>query len=245
MRDLARGLVGTRRLECLLPSNYYSDMRNLPSPLRLLPLTTLVAFPNAPPYLLSASGVVDGETVGLVHRPCGGSTCSIGCIAVATSLSADAKGPADLFYFEAQSRFRLLEEMQRSSLGENDNVEQYWHARVVLFNDDDDDDGDADAEDGATELHAGVWQNLQSMQQLGGDGDGAVNLQWLEELAPGVGNPTDFSLALGGVLEMELHEAQALLECASSRRRLSVIKSKLERAVSFAAAQKALSGLSL
>ena len=214
-------------------------MRN--SPLRLLPLTSLVAFPSAPPYLLAATGIADGETVGLVHRPRGGSTCSVGCIAVASSVAnADTK---DLFYFESQSRFRLLEEMQRSGEGENGDGEQNWHGRVEPFIDDDDGD-DIRTEDSATALHADVWQSLQSMQQLGGDGDGAANLQWLEELAPGVGSPSDFSLALGGVLEMELHESQALLECASSRRRLITLKSKLDRAVSFAAAQKALSGLS-
>lgn len=185
--------------------------------IRLLSLASVVPFPGQR-YLVGcrSSGVSEGgsATVALLLRG-----ADVGCFATATAVSED------LVSCKAHAqRFRLPSSSSASTPGWLNSVDSFLE----------DLEGEVAAEQ---QLQAEVWQLVSQLREVH-----AANELAAAHLDPGQ-TPSAFSFALASASELDLSGAQALLECASTRDRLTTLKKSLQRAVAFAATQKALQAL--
>ena len=190
--------------------------------LPLLPLVGLVAFPGAPPYLLSADAVTDGTTIGLVHSRGDGRLADVGTLATARSLSSDVPS---VLTCEASSRFRIID-------AESGLVEPLEDAPPP------DDDAAAEMDEACETLRRRLGELSELRARVeGGEATPPV-------VPPPSAGPAAFSLALAGVVEHEsLASAQALLESTSTARRLRALDEALAEAVQYTATQAMLARL--
>ena len=191
----------------------------------LLPLVGLVPFPAAPPYVLTAPTLdAATQTIGLIHSPPGQGLASVGVLATATQLTDN------VLSCTPTARFQL----ERVASGGDGPCPPVGRVKPL-----DDDAPDAAATAEAAALHEECWLHLQQLATLRAD-EGGGGLSQLESLRPSAGSPSDFSFGLAAASELQLHEAQTLLEMRCAARRLRFLRERLGEALAFEAVQAAL-----
>jgi hypothetical protein len=205
-------------------------MRELTT-LRLLPLCGLVAFPGTPPIAASVpSNVAIDAPVGLLHCRRDKSLASVG------SLARSSSSIGSTAVFEAFERFRVVEYVSDDEQALVVRYEPHVDAPFTS----------AAQEAEAKRLHEDLWEKLMRIEELSQEGaPGSRALPQLAELQPGLGSPSDFSLALAGSVELDEAKAQHLLECVVCVDRLRILDEVLSESLSFRSAQAALSRLGL
>lgn len=156
---------------------------------------------------------------------------TVGCLATAAATQSET-----LFALHTSSRFRVLSPPQPAEDAGAGGA-SLWCQQFEALPDAEDSE-DADVERAATLQREAqqLFKQLLELRGVSASGQPTVLTQRAE-------SPSVFSFALANVLELELPEAQTLLECTSSAARLERQTLQLESAVSFAAAQKALQSL--
>ena len=218
------------------------------TPLRLLPLASLVAFPHTPAYTLTAAGVEHGSRVGLIHAPqpldaapstdVAATFASVGLLAEASVVEryggSDGDGDLCLISCAPIGRFNVVRHLE-PVLDAAGN--QLHLADTLTLSDDEEDPLEAEESEA---LQRQCSEMLRELLRLRGTTTLPPLLSTDDGDAP---TPEAFSLALAGTLELDLAEAQSMLEGRSSAARLRRLRERLEEGQNFAAAQAALRAL--
>ena len=97
----------------------------------------------------------------------------------------------------------------------------------------------------AEHLHAELWRILSELRSLD-KADADVSADWhqhLNDFRPGVVSPSEFSLALSSMCELEATDQLRLLESVDTLERLIFLKEAFREAVSIKAARASLAQL--
>jgi len=186
-----------------------------------LPLAGVVPFPRCPlPYLASAPHLTAEpfERVALFHKPAfGRPLADVGV--VATVQPADGDGVLEC---EAVARVRRRAD-GGYDLVVDDPLSGADLARAGL-------------------VHLEIWRLMASLDPNAATGQ-EEDERTLASLRPGLAPPSDFSLALASVCELDIEEQQRMLETVCTLERLAFLEEVVQEAAGMNAARAALAQL--